>query len=135
MTLAGSNLYAGGTFTTVQSEPHLYLAGITPGDVVGVPDQPMTQVTLENRPNPFHRSTLFHFSLPRAAEVSLAISDLGGREISRPADRLRLPAGPNDLRWDASRLPSRRLRLLAARGRRGGEAEARFAALESSRAR
>ena len=53
-------------------------------------------------PNPLHRSTLFAFDLPRAAPVTLAIYDAGGRRVELLAAG-EAPAGRHQLRWAAAR--------------------------------
>jgi len=51
------------------------------------------------RPNPARAAAVLRFGLPRAAEVSLAVYDVGGREV-RELARTSFPAGERDLTWD-----------------------------------
>ena len=53
----------------------------------------------QNYPNPFNPATTIPFALPTAADVSLAIYDLRGREIRRLVQD-RLPAGYQRVVWD-----------------------------------
>jgi hypothetical protein len=52
------------------------------------------------RPNPLSRETVFAFDLPREASVELAVFDLVGRRLARPATGVR-PAGHHEVRWRA----------------------------------
>jgi xylan 1,4-beta-xylosidase len=54
-----------------------------------------------NFPNPFNASTTVTYRLPRAADVSLKIYDLTGREAATLVEGGR-PAGEHEVRWDAS---------------------------------
>jgi hypothetical protein len=52
-----------------------------------------------NVPNPFNPATTIPYSIDRAAHVTLAIYDVGGRAVTRVVDE-RLPAGDYEARWD-----------------------------------
>ncbi|MCH7521361.1 MAG: T9SS type A sorting domain-containing protein [Candidatus Marinimicrobia bacterium] len=53
----------------------------------------------QNYPNPFNPSTTLRFALPQAAEVTLVVYDLLGREVARLADG-RLEAGEHRVVWN-----------------------------------
>ncbi len=53
----------------------------------------------QNYPNPFNPATTIPFALPEAADLSLAVYDLRGREIRRLVQD-RLPAGYHRIVWD-----------------------------------
>jgi endonuclease/exonuclease/phosphatase family metal-dependent hydrolase len=55
---------------------------------------------LPARPNPLSDATTFAFELPRAAEVSLEVYDLGGRLVDAPAAGA-YGAGRHEVRWQA----------------------------------
>ncbi|MEE9162177.1 MAG: FlgD immunoglobulin-like domain containing protein [Candidatus Neomarinimicrobiota bacterium] len=52
-----------------------------------------------NYPNPFNPSTTIGFDLPMAAEVSLTVYDILGREVARLANR-RIEAGYHRVSWN-----------------------------------
>lgn len=54
----------------------------------------------QNYPNPFNPSTTIEFALPRAANVTLTIFNLLGREVTRLADDQRFLAGTHRIVWD-----------------------------------
>ena len=53
----------------------------------------------QNYPNPFNPSTTIPFDLPRAANISIVVYDLLGREVARLVDK-RLVAGYHLVTWD-----------------------------------
>jgi hypothetical protein len=59
----------------------------------------------ESYPNPFNPSTEVRFGLPEAADVSLVVYDVLGREVHRLVDGPR-EAGQHRVTFDASGLPS-----------------------------
>ncbi|MEO5987325.1 MAG: choice-of-anchor D domain-containing protein [Candidatus Eisenbacteria bacterium] len=67
---------------------------------VGVGESPSALRFLPPSPNPLHRGTLFGFSLPRAAQVTLAVHDLTGRRVSLVQEG-EMSAGAHSLRWNA----------------------------------
>ena len=67
---------------------------------------PETYTLHQNYPNPFNPDTEIRFDLPEAAEVTLIVYDMMGREVDRPLGRY-LNAGSHSVKWQAaSRLPS-----------------------------
>lgn len=55
---------------------------------------------VQNHPNPFHRSTTFHFAIPRQIDVQLTIYDVAGRLVTQLVDDTRSP-GFYDVSWEA----------------------------------
>ena len=62
-------------------------------------------LALTSAPNPAADRARLSFSLPAAADVSLVVYDVRGREVARLADGA-LPAGPHQSALDTSALPS-----------------------------
>lgn len=58
-----------------------------------------------NYPNPFNPSTEIRFALPEAAQVSLVVYDVTGREVATLVDQP-MGAGEHSTMWNASSLPS-----------------------------
>lgn len=67
---------------------------------VGVGEGPTALRFLPPSPNPLHLGTTFGFSLPKAAQVSLAVLDLTGRRVSVVHEG-EMGAGTHSLRWNA----------------------------------
>ncbi|MGE3800810.1 MAG: T9SS type A sorting domain-containing protein [Candidatus Kapaibacterium sp.] len=59
----------------------------------------------QNYPNPASHLTVFRFSLPEAAPVSLKILSLDGEIVATPADR-RMSKGDHSIDFDVRELPS-----------------------------
>jgi flagellar hook assembly protein FlgD len=57
---------------------------------------------MQNRPSPFEGSTVIEFGLPKAAEVSLAIFDVSGRQVATLAEGVH-EAGYHQVTWTGSR--------------------------------
>ena len=51
-------------------------------------DKPIIPLTFElsNYPNPFNSTTTFHYSIPKAGQVTLSISDIRGKHITTLID-------------------------------------------------
>ncbi len=60
---------------------------------------------LPNYPNPFNPSTQIRFALPEAADVSLVVYDMMGREVTQLIDGP-VEAGYHEVSWEATNLPS-----------------------------
>jgi hypothetical protein len=59
----------------------------------------------ENRPNPFHRSTLISYSLPSPTSVTLSIYDITGRLVETLVNETQQP-GIHQVRWARKANPS-----------------------------
>ena len=70
----------------------------------------------QNRPNPFAKSTTFHFDLPIASSVKLEVFDVQGRSLARPVDG-EYEAGPHRVTWAASTGPGLYFVRFSAAGR------------------
>jgi hypothetical protein len=79
---------------------------------IAVPDSTLTQRSLEqprvlayaeNYPNPFTTTTTLHYELPRAAQVTLQVYDMLGREVATLVDQEQ-GAGFYDVEFDGSAL-------------------------------
>lgn len=105
LSLIGSEVLLGGNFTDVRTERQNYLGEI-PGSVLDAPENPQGRSLLleQNAPNPARLGTWLRFSLPAAAEVSLSVYDVTGRELSRVVRGEPLAAGMHRLRVDTSRM-------------------------------
>jgi hypothetical protein len=104
----GSRIYAGGGFNSIGGLPNAYVAEISDG-VTGVPlpgPSSTESLSLSIWPNPAHDGGLIGFSLARAAEVTLRVVDVSGREVARLAEREPFEAGPHEIHFDARGLPS-----------------------------
>jgi aminopeptidase N len=72
-----------------------------PFDPAGVPDRGTADGRIhlaQNSPNPFGPATSIAFSLPRAADVRMAVYDVRGREVARLVDG-KLDQGPHTVNW------------------------------------
>lgn len=84
-----------------------------PGDVVGLGPSvspvdpphdgplPVSQLLVENYPNPFNATTTIRFALPHAGRIKLVVFDLEGREVARLADGI-WPAGTHTAAWNGA---------------------------------
>ncbi len=71
------------------------LVGVEPG-----PMYPADIRLYQNYPNPFNPRTSIDFLLPAAANVSLTVHDVTGREVRRLLNGAPLPAGYRKVLWD-----------------------------------
>jgi hypothetical protein len=105
------NLYAGGVFTLAGSKGSSNFA-IWHGDaIVGVPGVPATAPGFAlsgGAPNPFTRSTVVSFDLPRAENVRLEVLDVSGRRVCTLISGSQ-PAGRHAVTWDGMDERGRRL--------------------------
>ncbi|GIV60518.1 MAG: hypothetical protein KatS3mg043_1607 [Rhodothermaceae bacterium] len=84
----------------------------------GVPE---TFRLLQNYPNPFNRTTTIAFDLTKQARVTLTVYNLLGQRVAVPVDDRPLPAGRQQVTFDAAHLPSGvYLYVLDVEGRRQG---------------
>ncbi len=72
---------------------------------IGNTSSPADFSLFQNYPNPFNPATKITFTIPRRAFVTLAIYDLGGKEIALPVSGS-LSAGVHSIIWDASSFSS-----------------------------
>jgi hypothetical protein len=95
--------------------------------VAGVADPPARDrlVLRQNQPNPFAASTSIRFDLPRRAAVSLAVYDIGGREVRSLVGGAALEPGSHAIAWDGRDAAGAPLRagIYFCRLRAGGGAE------------
>jgi hypothetical protein len=60
---------------------------------------------LQNKPNPFHNSTLISYSLPAISGATLSIYDITGRLVETLVDETQQP-GIHQVRWNRKENPS-----------------------------
>jgi hypothetical protein len=70
-----------------------------PGGNTDGSERPLQFALLQNRPNPFDRTTLIRFDLPVRTEVKLEIFDLLGRRVRTIAEGIHQP-GRHAIAWD-----------------------------------
>jgi hypothetical protein len=80
--------------------PDVILAGGL-SDVENPPQVPSEFLLSQNYPNPFNPTTSIRYSIPEAAEVSLVVYDLHGREVEILVDGFQ-PAGVHEVVWHGS---------------------------------
>ena len=73
-----------------------YVMTVLNVDLQGVPD---AFALSQNYPNPFNPSTSINFSLPEAAEMTLIVYDVSGREVARLVDAS-MSAGYHQVIWN-----------------------------------
>jgi subtilisin family serine protease len=76
-----------------------------PSGVEADGDIPATYALAQNFPNPFNPSTTVRYDLPVASEVTLAVYDVLGREISKLVNEVR-PAGRHVVVFDGTKFAS-----------------------------
>jgi hypothetical protein len=77
------------------------LATFTGGDITAVDQVPAAPAAMslhQNHPNPFNPATTIAFSLPRAAQVELAIYAVDGRRVATLLQQ-DLQAGRHEVTW------------------------------------
>jgi hypothetical protein len=60
---------------------------------------------LQNRPNPFHGSTVISYSLPQATHITLAIYDITGRLVETLVNETQEP-GIHQVEWSPEGMPA-----------------------------
>jgi hypothetical protein len=88
---------------TVQFTAKIDLTGLSADDQT-LP----TELTLQQRPNPFHDFTQFEITLPHSGQASLKIFDMQGREVVTLFDEIR-PAGRFSLHWTGNDQANQRI--------------------------
>lgn len=68
-------------------------------------EEPLRYSLEQNYPNPFNASTYIKFSLYKASEVKLVVTDILGKEVEVPVSG-KLPQGENSVRIDANNYSS-----------------------------
>jgi hypothetical protein len=86
---------------------HIYsrLVGIVIDGVTEDDKSPNSFSLSQNYPNPFNPSTTFQFTIGSAADVSLKVYDLLGREVATVVNE-RFSAGSYSRQWNASKISS-----------------------------
>lgn len=78
-------------------------AAVRLGDVVAVnepdPNAPVTFALQQNYPNPFNPTTTISYTLPKDADVSLAVFNVLGQRIAQLANGVQ-EAGNHDIQWN-----------------------------------
>jgi hypothetical protein len=79
-------------------------------EMSGTVDAPLSEGALvfgleAGRPNPVREATAIRFTLPRPAEVTLAVFDAAGRQVAHLVEGPR-PAGRHAVRWEPAGLAS-----------------------------
>ena len=99
--VSGSNVYAGGSFSTIAGLPHSGLACFFPSELVDVPASPRVGDLTFTRlsPNPTRGRARISYSLSQSGHVRLSVYDVQGRLIARPVDEVR-PAGNHLTIWE-----------------------------------
>jgi hypothetical protein len=82
-----------------------YVSIDTSGEKQNIELTPASFVLEQNYPNPFNTSTTIKFQMPSKGFVTLRIYDMIGREVATLVDEFQ-EAGPHDVKFDASNLPS-----------------------------
>ena len=80
--------------------------GNTITDIEQAPENPVNTFQLsQNYPNPFNPSTTIRYTLPAAAEVSITVFDIAGRQVAAYPQGRR-SVGEHSFEWDAGEFAS-----------------------------
>jgi len=90
---------------TFNGEQDVYFGRKTLGVSAAQDPQDVSLTVLGAEPNPFTASTTIRYSLPRDANVSLAVYDMAGRKVATLVSSQRV-AGTHEVRLDARSLAS-----------------------------
>ena len=108
LTLSGTTLYAGGSFTQIGRSPNAYFAGMST-TVTSVTEGhkfiPRESVLEQNYPNPFNPTTNIEFRISNTGLVNLKMFDVLGKEVAILVNEY-LPPGSYTKTWNAADLPS-----------------------------
>jgi len=96
-----------GQFSFIHNQPQANLALIA-NAVTAVPDPPLSSraFRLTARPNPAAGVTRIGYTLARAANVTLVIHDVAGREVMRLLNEAPREPGEHEARFDTRVLPN-----------------------------
>ncbi|MDX1739692.1 MAG: T9SS type A sorting domain-containing protein, partial [Rhodothermales bacterium] len=72
----------------------------------GTREVPSTFMLHQNFPNPFNPSTTIAFDMPQSAAVTLSVYNVLGQRVATLVDNKVVPAGRQQVAFDASGLPS-----------------------------
>lgn len=87
-------------------EPQIYDADPVHAFARTASELPETLTLEGNYPNPFNPSTNVRFALPDAAEVSVGVFDILGRQVAILLEQASLSAGFHEVSFEAAGLPS-----------------------------
>jgi hypothetical protein len=76
------------------------------GAVVGIDRDAATQPAAACSSNPLATSAMIRYRLENAAVVTVTISDVKGREVTRPLTGIRQDTGEHTLDFDATDIPA-----------------------------
>jgi len=88
-----------------KTEPGAAYCASAPASVGVESPGPPARLEFAVRPNPARGSATLAFDLDQAAEVTVRVFDLAGREVARPLAGERIPPGRTARLWQPDRLP------------------------------
>jgi hypothetical protein len=99
----GTDLYAGGTFTTAGGKPSPYIGQWLVQGTESVDEKatgnPDGYTLSQNYPNPFNASTIIEFRLQRTSSVELSVWNIRGQRVRTLISSL-LETGSHRAVWD-----------------------------------
>lgn len=107
MASIGTDLYAGGIFTTAGNLSANHIAKYSCTLPTGINELNMNQQNQlnQNQPNPFNSTTLIKYYVPKTGSVKLSVYDIFGKEIKTLVNGVR-GAGSYENSFDGSQLTS-----------------------------